>query len=72
MVEQESISRSRLHSHYFPLDPDDNPVREEVGNEAQRGKLTCLRSHSLLVEEPSVLGEEEDEVERMERKSGKG
>lgn len=36
-VEQESILRSRIHSHYFPLDPDDNPVGEAVGNEAQRG-----------------------------------
>ena len=54
VVEQESISRPRIHSHYLPLDPYDNPGGEEVRNEAQRWQLTCFRSHSLLVAEPSV------------------
>lgn len=47
VVEQESISRPRIHSHYLPPDPYDNPGGEEVRNEAQRWQRTCFRSHSL-------------------------
>lgn len=73
VVEQESISRPRIHSHYLPPDPYDNPGGEEVRNEAQRWQRTCFRSHSLLVAEPSVLGERWDAVEKNgEEEGGQG
>lgn len=52
------------------LTPRVTQAGEEVRNEAQRQQLTCLRSHGLLVAEPSIVGERQDVVEKTEGKEG--